>query len=92
MRLLLIALVWILAPCAALAQSDQDWKLCEAEDADAAIPACTRLLETGKLDDKSRVVAFTNRATAYWRKFDFDQAIVDANGTIEIDAQYAPAL
>ncbi len=91
MRLFFIALVWTLSPCGALAQSDQDWKLCEAEDADAAIPACTRLLETGKLDDKNRTRAYDSRGVGYWREGNYDRAIADYTKAIQIDPQYARA-
>jgi lipoprotein NlpI len=88
MRLLSLAVLLIFVPCAALAQSDQDWKSCNAEDADAAIPACTRLIETGNLDIKDRAIAYDSRGVAYWRKGDYDQAIVNYNKAIEIDPKY----
>jgi tetratricopeptide (TPR) repeat protein len=91
MRLLSLAVLLIFVPCAALAQSDQDWKLCNAEDADAAIPACARLIETGNLDIKDRAIAYDSRGVAYWRKGDYDQAIVNYNKAIEIDPQFARA-
>src|ERR1700759_718818 len=86
-----VALLLMWAPCAALAQSDRDWKLCEAEDADAALPACTRLIETGKLDDSKRAIAHDNRGVAYWRKRDFNRAIADYDEAIRIDPQSARA-
>jgi hypothetical protein len=57
MRVSLMALVLVTAPCAALAQSDKDLKLCEAEDADdVAISACTRLIETSEVGQRDRAI------------------------------------
>ena len=86
-----IAFLLIWAPCAALAQSDRDWKLCDAEDADAALAACTRLIETGKLDPDKRAVAHDNRGVAYWRKKDLARAITEYDEAIRIDPKYARA-
>jgi tetratricopeptide (TPR) repeat protein len=86
-----IALLLMLAPSTALAQSDQDWKICRAEDADAALPACTRLIETANLDPKDRSAALTGRATAYARKCDFDHAIADADEAIKLDPKNSNA-
>jgi tetratricopeptide (TPR) repeat protein len=86
-----IAFMLIWAPCAALAQSDRDWKLCDAENADAALPACTRLIETGKLDPNKRVIAHDNRGVAYWRKRDFTRAIAEYDEAIRINPEYARA-
>src|SRR5216684_4899573 len=91
MRTLSIALLFIFAPCAALAQSDQDWKSCNAEEADIVIPACTRLIETEKLDPKDRSAALSSRATAYWRKHDYDRAIADADKAIELNPKNSNA-
>jgi tetratricopeptide (TPR) repeat protein len=86
-----IAFLSIWTPCAALAQSDRDWKLCDAEDADAALAACTRLIEDGKLDPDKRAIAHDNRGVAYWRKRDFARAITDYDEAIRINPQYARA-
>src|SRR3978361_1992640 len=91
MRTLSTALLFIFAPCAALAQSDQAWKSCNAEHADLAIRACTRLIETDRLDPKDRSAALTSRATAYWRKRDYNRAIADADKAIEFDPQNSDA-
>ena len=87
-----MALVLVTAPCAALAQSDKDLKLCEAEDADdVAISACTRLIETSEVGHRDRAIVYYHRGAAYWRKRDFDRAIADENKAIEIDPGYANA-
>src|SRR4051812_44838878 len=91
MRTLSTVLLLIFAPCAALAQSDQAWKSCNAEDADLAIPACTRLIETDKLGPKDRSAAFTSRATAYLRKRDYDRATADADKALEFNPENSDA-
>jgi tetratricopeptide (TPR) repeat protein len=92
MRASLIALVLISMPCAALAQNDQDWKSCNADDADdLVIPACTRLIETNELRQDNRAIAYYNRGSAHWRRLDFAAAIADENEAIEIDPKFANA-
>jgi tetratricopeptide (TPR) repeat protein len=91
-QLLIILLLGIAIPCAALAQSDSDWKLCQADDADDdAIAACARLIETNQLGPGDRVTAYYHRGAAYWRKHDYDRALSDENTAIEIDPNYANA-
>jgi len=75
----------IFTPCVARAQNDQDWKACNAEDANAALSACTRLIETEKVDPETRSTVLARRATAYWRKQDYDSAIADANSAIQLN-------
>jgi TonB family protein len=92
MKVSLVALVLVSAPCVALAQSSQDWKSCTADDAeDFAISACTRLLETNELRQEDRAIAYYNRGAARWRKRDFDTAIADENEAIEINPKLANA-
>ena len=91
MRLFLTALVCALTSGNALAQNQQDWKSCEAEQAETALPACTRLIESGTLDDKKRVIAYDNRGVAHFRQADYDRAIADYTKAIEIDPKYARA-
>jgi tetratricopeptide (TPR) repeat protein len=91
MRTLPIALLSILVSCPASARSDADWKSCNAEDADTAIPACTRLVEMEKLNPKERSAAFYGRATAYWRRHDYELAIADADKAIGLDPQNSNA-
>jgi tetratricopeptide (TPR) repeat protein len=87
-----MALVLVTAPCAALAQSDKDLKLCEAEDADdVAVSACTRLIETSEVGPGDLAIVYYHRGAAYWRKRDFDRAIADENKATEIDPGYANA-
>ena len=92
MRVSIIVLALMSASSVALAQSDQDWKLCKADDADElAIPACTRLLETNGLGQEDRAIAYYNRGAASWRKRNFDAAIVDEDAAIELDPKLASA-
>jgi len=92
MRASLIVLVLATVPWGALAQSDQDWRLCRAVDADhLVIPACTRLIEAGNLAARNRAIAYALRGAAHWRQRDFDDAIADENEAIKIDPNLAAA-
>src|SRR5229473_4082095 len=91
MKPIFVALALLLAPCVALAQSDQDRKSCDSEDVDLAIPACTRLIEAGGLAVEDRAVAYDSRGVAYWRKRDYDQAIANYDKAIELDPKFARA-
>src|SRR5207247_6059756 len=92
MRALSIALMLASLPCSALAQSVQDWRQCRAEDADhLVIPACTRLLDQGRLSGRDRASAYILRGTAHWRQRDFDDAIADDNEPLKIDTGLAAA-
>src|SRR5436189_3713324 len=75
----------------AVAQSDQDWKSCSAEDANDALLACTRLMETQKIDPKERSNALSSRAAAYLRKRDYDRAVADADKAIGLNPKNADA-
>ena len=74
---------------AALAQSDPDWKICNADDHDAAIAACTRLIGNGKLSKKNLAIAYLNRGVSYERNGEYDKAIADATLNIETDPREA---
>ena len=73
----------------ALAQSDPDWKICNADDHDAAIAACTRLIGNGKLSKKNLAIAYLNRGVSYERNGEYDKAIADATFNIETDPREA---
>jgi hypothetical protein len=86
------SLVLLLAslPCGVLAQSDRDWRLCSAVDADhLAIPACTRLIDSSAPSERDHATAYVIRGSAHWRQRDFDEAIADENGAIKIDPNLA---
>jgi tetratricopeptide (TPR) repeat protein len=92
MRTLLITLIVVSAPCAALAQIDQDWKYCNAEGPDdATVSACTRLIETDELSSDDRAIAYYHRGAAYWRKGDYDKGLADESNAIEINPEFADA-
>jgi tetratricopeptide (TPR) repeat protein len=85
------ALMLVLAPCVARGQIDQDMKICDAEDSNVALPACTRLITTEKLDPATLSTVLAWRATAYWRKQDHHSAIADANKAIQLNPKNSEA-
>ena len=92
MRSSLVVLLLASLPCGVLAQSDRDWRLCRAVDADhLAILACTRLIDSSGLSERDRATAHVIRGSAHWRQRDFDQAIADENEAIRIDPNLAAA-
>lgn len=91
MKPIFLSFALLFAPCVALAESEQDWKICNVENADAAIPACTRLIATEKLDAKDHSAALSGRATAYWRKHDYDRALADADRAIKLNSKNSDA-
>src|ERR1700756_57275 len=92
MRASLIVLVLATVPWGALAQSDQDWRLCRAVDADhLVIPACTRLIEAGNLAARNPAIASAPRGAAHGRQRNFNDAIADKNEAIKIAPTLAPA-
>jgi tetratricopeptide (TPR) repeat protein len=85
MKAISIALLLVFSVSAALAQSDQAWRLCSSEDADIAIRGCTLLIDAVKLNSKDRSTAFSNRASAYWRKRDYDRVVADVDKALEFN-------
>jgi tetratricopeptide (TPR) repeat protein len=91
-KALFFALIVVSTARTAFAQTDQDWKLCKAEDPDdSTVPACTRLIEASELGPNGRAVAYSRRGAAYWRKGDYNKAFADESKAIEINPEAANA-
>ena len=88
-RVLGAVAVWAMTVVAAAAQSDRDWKVCNSDDDTAAIPACTRLINTRKLTRADMSVAYYNRGLSYRRKDQLDQALADYTKAIEFNSSKA---
>ena len=60
-------------------------------DPDLRIGACTWLLNSGRLAEKSISSAYNNRGNAYRRKGQYDRAIADHTQAIKLNPKYAGA-
>ena len=56
-----------------------DWDICPkaGERPDAAIAACTRIIESGNESRTNRAIAYYNRGIAWAEKGQYDKAIAD---------------
>ncbi len=59
--------------------------------ADAAIAACSRIIQAGNLKGRDLAVAYRGRGAGYFRKGENDQAIADFERAIALDPTYAAA-
>ena len=79
----------------AWADFNQDVEHCTSDKPqtppDIKIGACTRLIQSGQLDNNNLSIVFWNRGTGYNRKGQYDQAIRDFDETIRLkpDDAYA---
>jgi tetratricopeptide (TPR) repeat protein len=85
-----IATLLALGLSAASAKAD-DWPTCTAAKGDEAIAACTRLIESNRLDDSHLATVYNNRGLARQRRGDFNGAIADLDGAILLDPKLAVA-
>ena len=83
----------LVAPANAVTFEEQR-NLCADKDAasEKRIPACTAIIETGKLDPKELAAAHSERAEAYQAEPDLAQALADANEAVRLDPGSASAL
>jgi len=83
----------VAAPANAVTFEEQR-NLCANKDAasEERIPACTAIIETGKLDPKELAAAYSERADAYQAEPDLAQALADANEAVRLDPGSASAL
>ena len=58
----------------------------QEDDADSAIQACTRLLESRNLSKQNRAKLYAYRGVAHYRKGDYDRAIADYSEAIPISS------
>ena len=65
-----------------------DMQTCNDATGEAAIAACTRALDTGRLQRDDRVRAHNARGMAWKRGGDYDRAIADYNAALQINPKY----
>jgi tetratricopeptide (TPR) repeat protein len=68
-----------------------DAKTCQDETGDAAIAACTRIIESGEMTGGDQAVNYHNRGEVYQIKREFGRARADHNEALRLDPKYAEA-
>ena len=77
-------------PAPASADFKQDIQQCNSDsNPDIKIGACTRLIQSGRFDNKNLAKAFFNRGAAYDDKGQYDRAIRDYTEAIRLRPGYA---
>src|SRR5215475_9343965 len=87
---LLMARIFVVAGVALALPAAAD-DACNRSAGDAAIAACTRIIEDGGTSTKDRAAAFYNRGIAYRGKGQFDRAIQDYDEAIRLNPNNASA-
>jgi len=68
-----------------------DLSTCADGSGDAAVAACTRALEAGRLGRPDRGRAYNSRGNLWQRKGEYDRAIADYTAAISINPKYSRA-
>lgn len=84
-----IILIVCATSTAALAQPSSNWVHCTSSFAQAAVSACTRLINSDGLDPTQLASALTHRGAAYYRMGDYDRAIGDYTRVMALDSRNA---
>jgi tetratricopeptide (TPR) repeat protein len=71
-----------------VAAEDDSVVQCQNDNPDVAIPACTSLIESGRVDVAALPRVLAQRAEAFARKFDYDRAIKDYNHAIKLRPEF----
>ena len=88
-----IALLALGSPAPAWADFEQDKRLCvSGSTPDIVIGGCTRLIQSGRLNDKNLAIAFNSRGAAYRKIGQYDRAIRDYDEAIRLKPDFAKAL
>jgi tetratricopeptide (TPR) repeat protein len=85
-----VASVWLTAP-AAHATPQSDYEACATVPAEAAIPYCTRAIDSGEFEGNELAGIYLNRGLRYDYMGDYDNALDDYDEAIQIDPNFAKA-
>ena len=88
-RCLIASFLLIAAP--AVADPEDDMRACATTPAEAAIPFCTRAIQSNAFKGRDLAGIYLNRGLRYDYKGDYDLALADYNQAIEIDPTFAKA-
>ena len=89
---MIFAALMVVSPAAAQQSPAQTW--CYGNDSadDQTIAGCTRVIQSGRENQRDLASAYFNRGLAYGHKGDFDRAIRDFDQAIKINPNYVEAL
>jgi tetratricopeptide (TPR) repeat protein len=89
---MIFAALMVVSPAAAQQSPAQTW--CYGNDStdDQTIAGCTRVIQSGRENQRDLASAYFNRGLAYGHKGDFDRAIRDFDEAIKINPNYVEAL
>ena len=89
----LIAALVLLVGAFATPAAANDRTICDSREStpDAAIAACTRLINSGKLKGRNLAPTYNNRGLNYNHKGEYDRAILDLNEALRLDPGMASA-
>src|SRR5262245_40885679 len=65
-----------------------DVQTCDRASGDAAISACTRAIDSGRLSGRNLAILYINRAAEFGKKREHARAIADFDKAIGLDAKY----
>ena len=88
---MIFATLMVVSPAAQQSPA-QTW--CYGNDStdDQTIAGCTRVIQSGREDQRDLASAYFNRGLVYGHKSDFDRAIRDFDQAIKINPNYVEAL
>jgi len=88
-KFIVAALIGMTSTMFVIPAAADDREDCVRGSGDAAIAACTRLLESGRFDKRNLALIYSNRANQWDHKGDFDKALQDHTTAIKTDPTYA---
>lgn len=83
--------LFAIAPTALRAAASDDMQSCAVTPADAAIPFCSRAIESGQFAGRDLAGLYLNRGLRFDGQGRYDRAIEDYDTAIRIDATFAKA-